>query len=96
MEKDDFYPFMKVCLNGEYGVVTDQFWESDGVYTVNGKTYQGVASKLYGVIRWDSSKKSDFEDWRGLWGTFRDSGGQQISQDYSFQFIDDDGSLKAK
>jgi hypothetical protein len=97
MEKElnDFYPLMKVCLNSEYGVVMDEFWEGDGCYMVNGITYQGVPYKLYGLIRWDTNKKEDFEDWRGLWGSFIAMGGRKINENYQFEFINDDGTLKS-
>lgn len=60
MEQDDFYPFMKVSLGGEYGVVTDQFLE------IQGSIQQKESTRLYGIIRWDSKKRLNFEDWRGL------------------------------
>jgi hypothetical protein len=91
-KKDNFYPLMKVCLEGEYGIVTNQFSESDGTYIVNGRIRQGVASKLYGVIRWDTNQKPTYEDWRGLWGSFIAAGGYETEQDYEFQFIGDDGT----
>lgn len=94
MKKDDFYPSMKVFLNGEYGVVTNQFVESNGAYSVNGVVEQGAPYKLYGIIRWDTQQKADFEDWMGLWGSFVATGGYEISQEYQFQFINDDGTLK--
>ena len=87
MERDDYYPFMKVSLNGECGVVTDQFFE------VNGSPQQDSRSKFYGVIRWDTNKRLDFEDWRGLWGTFVDLGGHEIGQDYEFRFINNDSTF---
>ncbi len=86
-DTSDFHPFMKVSLKGECGVVTEQFWEIND-------SGQEVTSKLYGVIRWDTNKTSDYEDWRGLWGTFITEGGKEIDKDYTFQFINDDGNLK--
>ena len=76
---DSFKIGMKVSLNGEFGVV--------------------VKSKLdkpnfYGMIRWDNPKESDFEDWRGQFGTFRNIGGQILDQMHQFEFICDDGNLK--
>jgi hypothetical protein len=85
---------MKVFLNGEYGVVTNQFFESDGTYTVNGAIHQGVPCKLYGIIRWDTNKELDFEDWMGQWGSFITAGGHEVDQDYRFQFINNDGTFK--
>lgn len=31
MQRDEFYPFMKVSLNGECGIVSDQFFEINRV-----------------------------------------------------------------
>jgi len=84
----DFYPFMKVSLNGEYGVVIKHFLE------VTGDKQRDIDSEVYGVIRWDSNNNSDFEDWRGLWGSFLEAGGKEISPDYQFIFINNDGTVK--
>ncbi|MCF6407217.1 hypothetical protein L3C95_30250 [Chitinophaga filiformis] len=70
MKTTNFYPFMKVCLNEEYGVVTDQFTEVDG----------DSNSRMYGVIRWGSDSNPAFEDWTGLWGTFVALGGKEITE----------------
>lgn len=47
--KDDFYPLMKVSLDDNYGVVTDEYWRISD-------TYSGQAANAdlphYGVIRW--------------------------------------------
>jgi hypothetical protein len=90
--KDDFYPLMKVLLGDDYGVVTDEYWRISD-------TYSGQAANAdlphYGVIRWDTNKEADYEDWRGLWGTFTAMGGRQIEQDHQFKFIDDDGTFKS-
>ena len=94
MEKDEFYPTMKVFLNDEYGVVMNQFVECERIYNVNETVQQAVTCKLYGLIRWDTNKRLDFEDWRGLWGTFVVQGGYEIPREYQFQFINDDGTLK--
>lgn len=93
MEHDNFYPFMKVSLNGEFGVVTDQFWEGDDTYTVKREAHNGTPYKCYGLIRWDTNKGQDYEDWRGLWGTFVALGGQEIDLEYKFKFINDDGTF---
>jgi len=62
---DNFYPFMKVSLNDEYGVVTDEHWSISD-------TYKGQVPNAdlphYGIIRWDTNKEVDKEGWRGLWG----------------------------
>jgi len=74
----DFLIGTKVSLSNEYGVVLDKTEDWNE----------------YGLIRWDTDKENDTEDWRGLFGSFLDSGGQIISQDYKFIFINDDGSWK--
>ena len=94
MTKEDFYPFMKVSLNNGLGVVTDQLWEGDGTYTVNSEVRCGTPYKCCGLIRWDTNKREDFEDWRGLWGIFIAIGGHEIDSGYKFKFINDDGTFK--
>jgi hypothetical protein len=74
----DFLNGTKVSLHDEFGVVLD-------------KT---AGNSMYGLIRWDTNKESDIEDWRGLFGSFLEAGGQVIHQDYEFKFINDDGSTK--
>ena len=88
MKRDDFYPLMKVSLNGECGIVTDQSFE------VKNNAQQNANTKVYGVIRWDTNNKEDFEDWRGLWASFLQQGGNEIDQNYKFNFINDDGTFK--
>jgi hypothetical protein len=68
----------KVSLHNEFGVVLDKTADSN----------------LYGLIRWDTNRENDTEDWRGLFGVFLQAGGQVINQDYVFEFINDDGSTK--
>ncbi|SHK62496.1 hypothetical protein [Chryseobacterium polytrichastri] len=48
------------------------------------------------VIRWDTLKENDFEDWFSMWGTFFDMGGEIINKNHQFKYINDDGSLKDK
>lgn len=48
----------------------------------------------YGLIRWDTDKENDIEDWRGLFGSFLDAGGQVINHDHEFKFIINDGTTK--
>jgi hypothetical protein len=74
----EFIPGMKVSLKNEFGLVLE-------------KT---VGSDLVGLIRWDTEEENDIEDWRGLFGSFLQSGGQVVHQDYEFKFIDDKGQLK--
>ncbi len=74
-----FVPGTKVSLNGDFGVVIDSGTDKPD---------------NYGLIRWDTDKESDIEDWRGLFGTFIDQGGQIISQTHEFNYIDDDGTQK--
>lgn len=96
MTATDFFPGMKVSLGGEYGVVTSDFTEWDGIYFVNGEKIQGNPSKQFGLIRWDTDKESDTEDWTGLFGSFIDSGGIEVSSTHQFEFINDDGTVKLK
>lgn len=71
---------MKVLLSGEYGIVITSDLEE-----IN----------HYGIIRWDTEKENDIEDWRGMFGTFINMGGKILVEDHMFKFINDDGSLKA-
>lgn len=48
------------------------------------------------IIRWDTPKENDFEDWCSMWGPFVQVGGKIIDQNYQFRYINDDGSLKDK
>lgn len=48
------------------------------------------------IIRWDTPKENDFEDWSSMQGTFFDMGGKIINQNHQFNYINDDGSLKDK
>ncbi|MDJ1473086.1 hypothetical protein [Xanthocytophaga flava] len=92
---NEFYPGMKVFLDGEYGVVLNDYSEWDGEYSdSNGVKYQSVPYKLYGVIRWDTDDERDVEDWRGVQGNFIQGGGVEIDSNHTFIFINDDGSLK--
>ncbi|WPO77553.1 hypothetical protein [Flavobacterium sp. KACC 22761] len=72
---------MKVFLNGEYGVVINS--DSD-------------RSNFYGIIRWDTEKEDDSEDWRGMLETFTSIGGKIIDINYQFKFINDDGTSKSR
>lgn len=74
----EFLPGAKVSLSGEYGVVLDKENQGD----------------FLGLICWDTAKEDDIEDWRGLFGSFIDAGGEVISPDHQFNFINDDGTLK--
>lgn len=73
----DFVKGTKVSLHNEFGVVLDKTNDN----------------KLYGLIRWDTSKENDIEDWSGLFGSFLQASRQVISQDYQFKFINDDGTM---
>jgi hypothetical protein len=74
----EFIPGTKVSLKGEFGVVLDK----------------SVDGNLVGFIRWDTEDENDVEDWRGLFGTFLQSGGRIADQDFDFKFIDNNGQLK--
>ncbi len=78
---NDFIHGMKVTQNGEFGVVIKS--ELD-------------IPNLCGVIRWDNPRENDLEDWRGQFGSFIQLGGKVIDENHSFQFINDDGTLKSK
>ena len=75
---DDFFGGTKVSLNNEYGVVIDK----------------KDRNNMYGLIRWDTEKEIDFEEWSGLFGIFLNEGGKIIEQDFVFKFINDDGTMK--
>jgi len=76
----DFNLGMKVSLSGEYGIVIKSNLEE---------------FNQYGIIRWDTEKENDIEDWRGMFGTFTEMGGKIIEENYTFKFINDDGNAKA-
>ncbi|RQO77755.1 hypothetical protein DBR40_07205 [Pedobacter sp. KBW01] len=48
---------------------------------------------LFGLVRWDTDKDQDAEDWRGIWGNFLAMGGKVV-EDHEFNFIDRYGNLK--
>ena len=50
--------------------------------------------RFYGLICWDTEIENDTEDWRGMFGSFQDIGGEIIDPDHKFKFINDDGSKK--
>jgi hypothetical protein len=74
----DFITGTKVMLDNEFGVVLDKTSDND----------------MFGQIRWDTNKDNDVEDWRGLFGSFLETGGQIINQQHEFTFINDDGTTK--
>lgn len=76
-----FYVGMKVSLNNEFGVVIEP--KRDTFW-----------DEEPGIIRWDTNRDSDEEDWRGLYSSFIDSGGKEISSSYIFRYINDNGELK--
>ncbi|AZA51837.1 hypothetical protein [Chryseobacterium sp. G0201] len=55
-----------------------------------------MRSGFYGMVRWDTPKELDNEDWIGLFGVFTQIGGKIIDQNHQFKYINDDGSLKDK
>lgn len=79
MNTNDFSHGMKVYQNGEYGVVIKSELDTEN---------------LCGVIRWDNARENDSDDWRGQFGIFIQLGGKVVEENYSFQFINDDGTLK--
>jgi hypothetical protein len=68
----------KVSLENVYGVVLDKSKDRNE----------------YGLIRWDTIKDNDIEDWRGLFESFIEAGGQVVYQDYFFKYINNDGTTK--
>ena len=76
----DFEVGMVVFLENEYGTVT----ESEKI------------GNSYGLIRWDTNKDKDLEDWRGLFGSFISNGGKIIDKPHDFQHIDNNGNLKVQ
>ena len=68
----------KVSLSNEFGIVLDKADDWNE----------------YGLIRWDTNKENDIEDWRGLFGSFLQAGGQIINQKHQFNFINEDGTAK--
>lgn len=48
----------------------------------------------FGIIRWDTPKKIDEEDWIGMFCTFKEMGGEILDQGHQFKYINDDGTLK--
>lgn len=81
MNTNDFIYGMKVTLDGEFGIVIKPELDHQNVY---------------GIIRWDNSKENDLEDWRWQFGTFIQLGGKILDENYSFEFINNDGSLRKK
>ncbi|MCU7615050.1 hypothetical protein N0B16_11430 [Chryseobacterium sp. GMJ5] len=47
-----------------------------------------------GIIRWDTPKAIDEENWIGMFGIFKEAGGIIIENSHQFKYINDDGSLK--
>ena len=74
----EFISGTKVMLNDEFGVVLNKTSDND----------------ICGQIRWDTNNENDIEDWRGLFGSFVETGGQIINQQHKFTFINDDGTTK--
>ena len=78
---DKFYFGMKVRNGDEIGLVIKPEVNSDW-------------DKEPLLILWDTAKENDIEDWRGLYKSFIDSGGMEISSDTEFRFITEEGELK--
>ncbi|XOV67660.1 MAG: hypothetical protein ACFHU9_00545 [Fluviicola sp.] len=72
---------MKVSHSGEFGVVIKPNESSKW-------------SSEPGIIRWETAKQDDQEDWRGLFSSFINTGGEIIDENYCFQYIDEFGNLK--
>lgn len=48
------------------------------------------------IIRWDTDKELDSEDWTGQFGVFIEIGGFIIDQNQQFEYIDENGKLKKR
>lgn len=48
----------------------------------------------FGIIRWDTPKEIDEEDWIGMFCTFKEMGGEVLDDGHQFKYINDDGTLK--
>ena len=70
---NDFDVGMKVRLDGNIGLVIESPKDN--------------TSHLSGIILWDTSELNDTEDWRGLWGTCKRSGGEVLPQSTVFHYI---------
>ncbi|UTW67962.1 hypothetical protein KFE94_07555 [bacterium SCSIO 12643] len=77
---EQFYFGMKVSLNDEIGIVIRVEINSDW-------------DKEPGIIRWDTNKEFDSEDWRGMFESFKDSGGKEIDPKTKFKYINEKGEL---
>lgn len=69
----DFRIGMKVALNGENGLVV--------------KPPLADEDNLAGWVLWDTPSREDLEDWRGLWGSFHQSGGCILPANTVFSHI---------
>ena len=72
----DFKVGMKVRLDGEIGLVIVSPKDDN--------------SQLVGFIQWDTPRSDDIEDWRGLWGSFGQSGGEVLPDATVFRYIKSD------
>jgi hypothetical protein len=75
----DFKLGMIVSFDGEYGIVVKN---------------DNSNPESCGIIRWDTAKENDYEDWTGLFGTFIQSGGKVITNNHKFKYINIDGTSK--
>ena len=77
----DFVHGTKVSASGEFGVIIKSELDKPD---------------LFGVIRWDTEKENDTEDWTGMFESFTNIGGKIIDQDHTFKYINDDGTTKKR
>jgi len=82
----------------DFANLDEQFTDGTKVFLDNeyGVIINLKDHNLSTIIRWDTPKENDFEDWCSMWGTFLNMGGKIINQDHQFKYINDDGSLKLK
>jgi len=55
----------------------------------NGIVLNEETNGIYGKILWDTEKENNIEDWSGLIGSFIDSGGKILNQNFEFKYIKD-------
>ncbi|ANF53183.1 hypothetical protein A0O34_14195 [Chryseobacterium glaciei] len=78
-------------MDGDFSIGMKVFLDNEYGVIIDLKIHE-----LSTVIRWDTPKEKDIEDWCSMWQTFFDMGGKIINQNHQFKYINDDGSLKDK
>ncbi|MDF2934475.1 MAG: hypothetical protein K0R36_3806 [Chryseobacterium sp.] len=75
--------------------IDDDFISGSKVFLDNeyGVILDKEKNNNFGIIKWDTPKEIE-EDWIGMFGTFKESGGVIVDKSHQFKYIDDDGSFK--